>query len=171
MHTASGRDWRVSAGGFWQVHPGAADTLADAVLAALRPRPGDAALDLYCGAGLLAGVVAAAVGKEGTVIGVESDAAAVRDARRNLRTVPWARIHRGSTARVLARGGWPPIRLAVLDPPRAGAGRQVIGSLRWQGLSGSPTYPATLARWPETSPRSPGRAGNCRRCARSTRSR
>ncbi len=37
---AAGRDWRVSAGTFWQVHPGAADALAGAVLAALEPRPG-----------------------------------------------------------------------------------------------------------------------------------
>ena len=35
---AAGRDWRVSATGFWQVHPAAADTLAAAVLDALRPR-------------------------------------------------------------------------------------------------------------------------------------
>ena len=33
---AAGRDWRVSLGGFWQVHPGAADLLAAVVLAALR---------------------------------------------------------------------------------------------------------------------------------------
>src|SRR5208282_6753983 len=74
---AAGRDWRVSPAGFWQVHPGAADTLAAAVLDALRPQPGEVALDLYCGAGLFAGVLAAAVGPSGTVIGIEADAAAV----------------------------------------------------------------------------------------------
>ncbi|HYK32613.1 MAG TPA: TRAM domain-containing protein, partial [Streptosporangiaceae bacterium] len=31
-YQAAGRDWRVSAAGFWQVHPQAADTLAEAVL-------------------------------------------------------------------------------------------------------------------------------------------
>jgi tRNA/tmRNA/rRNA uracil-C5-methylase (TrmA/RlmC/RlmD family) len=129
MHTSSGRDWRVNAGGFWQVHPGAADTLTAAVIEALRPRQGDTALDLYCGAGLLAGALAVAVGRDGTVIGVESEAAAVRDARHNLRALQWARIHRGSADRVLARGGLPAIRLAVLDPPRAGAGRQVVDLL------------------------------------------
>ncbi len=71
--------------GFWQVHPAAADTLAAAVLAALAPQPGDVALDLYCGAGLFAGVLAPAVGPDGQVIAVESDSAAVRDARHNLR--------------------------------------------------------------------------------------
>ncbi len=52
---AAGRSWRVGAGTFWQVHPGAASALAAAVLGALAPRPGDVALDLYCGAGLFAG--------------------------------------------------------------------------------------------------------------------
>ena len=33
---AAGRDWRVSAGAFWQVHPGAADVLTEAVMNALR---------------------------------------------------------------------------------------------------------------------------------------
>ena len=44
------------------MHPGAADMLAAVVLAALAPEPGDVALDLYCGAGLFAGVLAEAVG-------------------------------------------------------------------------------------------------------------
>src|SRR5260370_39695206 len=88
---AVGRDWRVSAGAFWQVHPGAADTLAAVVLAALRPRPGGGALDLYCGAGLFAGALAPVVGPGGGGAGVEADAAAVREARHNLRPRPRAR--------------------------------------------------------------------------------
>ena len=85
---AAGRAWRVSAGAFWQVHPAAADTLTEAVLAALEPKPGDTVLDLYCGAGLFAGAVAAKVGRDGAVIGIEEDPAAVRDARHNLRDAP-----------------------------------------------------------------------------------
>jgi tRNA/tmRNA/rRNA uracil-C5-methylase (TrmA/RlmC/RlmD family) len=126
---AAGRDWRVSAAGFWQVHPGAADTLAAAVLDALRPRSGDVALDLYCGAGLFAGVLAEAVGHAGAVIGVEADPAAVRDARRNLRPTPWARVHRGDVAAVLARDGLSGAALAVLDPPRTGVARPVLDLL------------------------------------------
>src|SRR5215469_9250545 len=94
-YRASGRSWRVSAAGFWQVHPGAADVLAAAVLAALAPKPGENVLDLFCGAGLFAGVLAEQVGPGGSVIGVERDAAAARDARHNLRSVPWARVQRG----------------------------------------------------------------------------
>jgi len=126
---AAGRDWRVSAAGFWQVHPQAADTLAAAVLDALQPQPGEVALDLYCGAGLFAGVLADAVGPSGTVIGIEADPAAVRDARHNLRATPWARVHRGDAALVLARNGLSGASLAVADPPRTGLARPVIDLL------------------------------------------
>jgi tRNA/tmRNA/rRNA uracil-C5-methylase (TrmA/RlmC/RlmD family) len=158
---AAGRTWRVSATGFWQVHPAAADTLARAVLDALRPQPGDTALDLYCGAGLFTGVLAAAVGPEGTVIGVESGSAAVRDARRNLRETPWASVYQGDASQVIARRGLPATRLAVLDPPRAGAARDVIeylarpapgggrgadGALGERRIAYVSCDPATLAR-------------------------
>jgi len=152
---AAGRDWRVGAGTFWQVHPGAADVLTEVVMAELAPEPGDVALDLYCGAGLFAGSLARAVGPGGTVIGVEADNAAVRDARHNLREWPWARVHKGDVAAVLGRGGQlgalPPARLVVADPPRAGLTREVIdylgaadnGAARFAYVS---CDPATMAR-------------------------
>ena len=151
---AAGRSWRVSAGAFWQVHPGAADALSAAVLDVLRPRPGEVALDLFCGAGLFAGVLAAAVGPDGMVVAVDTDRAAVRDARLNLRGTPWARVHAADAAAALARGGWPPPALAVLDPPRTGVPRQVIERLLAPGAGGrslrAVAYvscdPATLAR-------------------------
>jgi tRNA/tmRNA/rRNA uracil-C5-methylase (TrmA/RlmC/RlmD family) len=148
---AADRDWRVSANGFWQVHPRAADTLAAAVLGALNPRPGETALDLYCGAGLFAGVLAGAVGPSGVVIGIESDAAAVRDARHNLRDTPWARVHRGDAAAVLQRNGLSGASLAVLDPPRTGLARALINLLsastgRIRRIAYVSCDPATLAR-------------------------
>jgi tRNA/tmRNA/rRNA uracil-C5-methylase (TrmA/RlmC/RlmD family) len=148
---AAGRDWRVSAGAFWQVHPAAAGALTAAVLAALEPRPGDTALDLYCGVGLFAGALASAVGPGGTVIGVEADDAAVRDARHNLREYPGVRVHRGDVADVLGRGGLPPARLAVADPPRSGLAREVIDYVSAAGngvdrLAYVSCDPATLAR-------------------------
>ena len=147
---AADRDWRVSAGMFWQVHPAAAGTLTATVLAALEPKPGDGVLDLYCGAGLFAGAVAPLVGPDGAVIGIESNVGAVRDARHNLREWPWARVHRGDVARLLRRGGLPPARLAVADPPRAGLAREVIGYLSGPGRAERFAYvscdPATLAR-------------------------
>jgi tRNA/tmRNA/rRNA uracil-C5-methylase (TrmA/RlmC/RlmD family) len=148
---AAGRDWRVSAGAFWQVHPAAADVLTAVVLASLEPRPGDVALDLYCGAGLFAGALAPVVGSGGMVVGVEADDAAVRDARHNLREWPWARVHKGDVTSVLTRGGLPPARLAVADPPRSGLAREVIEYLSaGQNGVGRLAYvscdPATLAR-------------------------
>ena len=65
--------------------------------------PGETALDLFCGAGLFAGVLAEAVGPGGAVVGVEQDEAAVRDARHNLRRAPWARVHSGDAPQVLRR--------------------------------------------------------------------
>jgi tRNA/tmRNA/rRNA uracil-C5-methylase (TrmA/RlmC/RlmD family) len=148
---AAGRSWRVSAGVFWQVHPAAADVLTGAVLAGLRPVAGEVALDLYCGAGLFAGVLAPAVGPAGTVIGVEDDRAAVRDARHNLRDWPWAQVRRGDVSAVLRRGGLPPARLVVADPPRSGLAREVVGYLSAaQSEARRFAYvscdPATLAR-------------------------
>ena len=159
--SAAGRTWRVGAGTFWQVHPGAADALTETVLDVLRPAPGDVALDLFCGAGLFAGVLAEAVGPGGAVVGVESDRGAVRDARHNLRRLPWARIHHGDVAAVLARDagpagdGWQEAGLAVLDPPRTGVGRAVVerllrppgtGSSRLRRVAYVSCDPATLAR-------------------------
>jgi tRNA/tmRNA/rRNA uracil-C5-methylase (TrmA/RlmC/RlmD family) len=150
---AADRAWRVGPGTFWQVHPGAADALTAAVLEALRPAAGDVALDLFCGAGLFAGALAEAVGPGGAVIGAENDRGAVRDARHNLRRLPWARIHHGDVATMLARETGPASEagLAVLDPPRAGAGRAVIERLlgpgsRLRRVAYVSCDPATLAR-------------------------
>ena len=148
---AAGRTWRTSAGVFWQVHPAAADVLAGVVSEVLQPQPGDVALDLFCGAGLFAGTLAAAVGPSGEVIGIESDRAAVRDARHNLRNTPWARIHRGDVAEVLGQAQWDQASLVVLDPPRVGVARAALDQLLRPGsalrrVAYVSCDPATLAR-------------------------
>ena len=147
---AVGRDWRVSVGGFWQVHPGAADALADAVLAALDPATGATAVDLYSGAGLFAGVLAEAVGSDGRVIAIEQNASAVRDARYNLSEWPWAHVLKGDAARALARADLRGASLVVLDPPRTGAAKPVIDVLCGRSELRKIAYvscdPATLAR-------------------------
>jgi tRNA/tmRNA/rRNA uracil-C5-methylase (TrmA/RlmC/RlmD family) len=145
-YRAAGRDWRVSLGGFWQVHASAADVLAEAVLAEACPRPGDTALDLYCGAGLFAGVLAEAVGPDGAVVAIEQDTTAVRDARHNLRAWPWARVHRGDVGAVLGRIGLGDASVAVLDPPRVGAARPVIDALCGRGQGGADARPASALR-------------------------
>jgi tRNA/tmRNA/rRNA uracil-C5-methylase (TrmA/RlmC/RlmD family) len=152
---AAGRLWQVSADGFWQVHPAAADTLTTAVTEALAPRPGDTVLDLYCGAGLFAGAVAPLVGPGGAVTGVESDPAAVRNARQNLSDQPQVRFLKADVAQAASAGNLPPARLVIADPPRAGLAREVVAYLTGDsviGDSGAERFayvscdPATLAR-------------------------
>ena len=151
-HRAAGRDWRVTLGGFWQVHPGAADVLAASVLAALDPQPGEVALDLYSGVGLFAGLLAEAVGPGGSAVAIEHDPVAVRDARHNLRPWPWARAQRGDVGAVLRRDGLRDASLAVLDPPRTGAARAVVDALSGPAAASLRRIayvscdPATLAR-------------------------
>ena len=128
-HHAVGRDFDVAAGGFWQVHPAALDTFAAALLDGVSPRPGEAVLDLYAGAGPLTAALADAVGPEGSVIGVESSAVAVADAALNLADLTHAEVVQGRvTADALARlEGQPDV--VVLDPPRAGAGKEVMTAI------------------------------------------
>lgn len=143
---AAGRDFTVAADGFWQVHPGAADTLVAAVLEGLAPRPGERAFDLYCGVGLFAGALADAGCR---VWGLESSAQAVLAARANLadlgdRVIFWAdRVERG-LGRLPGRAD-----LVVLDPPRSGAGKQVVADVlkrRPRAVAYVACDPAALAR-------------------------
>lgn len=145
---AAGRSWRVS-GGFWQVHPGAAETLVAAVLDALRPAPGERALDLYSGVGLFAGALADRLGSSGSVVAVEGSRAAVGDARRNLHDVRTVRLVNATVENWIRHSGLDGVDLVVLDPPRSGARRQVveqIASLRPRAIAYVACDPAALAR-------------------------
>ncbi|MGM9468454.1 class I SAM-dependent RNA methyltransferase [Streptomyces murinus] len=146
---ADGRTHRVGAGGFWQVHPKAADTLVTAVMQGLLPRKGEMALDLYCGVGLFAGALADRLGDKGAVLGIESGKRAVEDARHNLADFPRVRIEQGKVESVLPRTGITEVDLIVLDPPRAGAGRDTVkhlASLRARRIAYVACDPAALAR-------------------------
>jgi tRNA/tmRNA/rRNA uracil-C5-methylase (TrmA/RlmC/RlmD family) len=129
VERAVGREWTVPAGTFWQVHPAAADTLADAVLAMLDPRPGERAWDLYGGVGLFAAALAARLAPGGGVTLVEGDAHAAAAARRN---VPGATVVRSDVERAVFERTLPRLPdpdIVVLDPPRSGAGRRVVRAL------------------------------------------
>ena len=123
--------FRVGGAGFWQVHRGAASTLSEAVLAALQPREGERALDLYAGAGLFTAVLARAVGPDGAVLAVESEERAVRDARRSLHGLDHVGLRAERVEDVLATAteDLGTADLVVLDPPRSGAGRAVVDGI------------------------------------------
>ena len=148
-HQVGGRDFSVAAGGFWQVHPHAAQTFVDAVLLAAHPQPGDTALDLYAGAGLFSAVLAEAVGPVGHMVAVESSRQAVADAVANLADLPQASVVRGEVTVELISALDVQPDLIVLDPPRAGAGAAVMNALIGLGPSRIVYVacdPASLAR-------------------------
>jgi tRNA/tmRNA/rRNA uracil-C5-methylase (TrmA/RlmC/RlmD family) len=141
-----GTHFAVADGGFWQVHPGAPETLVAAVLEALDPQPGERALDLYAGVGLFSRFLLDAVGADGRVCAVEGDVAAARLAKRNcpgLHTAP------GDVGAVLATTFDEPFDLVVLDPPRTGAKRKVVEQVvdrRPRAVAYVACDPAALAR-------------------------
>ncbi len=124
------REFRVTGGGFWQVHPAAAAKLTDAVLGLATIGPGERVVDLYAGVGLFTAFLAAAAGPDGIVYGVEANQRAARDARRNLHDLAQVRLVHAPVAAALTRGLVPDhVDVVVLDPPRTGARSRVVESI------------------------------------------
>ncbi|WP_299518901.1 class I SAM-dependent RNA methyltransferase [uncultured Serinicoccus sp.] len=151
VETVGEHEFRLSARGFWQVHPGAATEFTAQVLSWLDPQPGERALDLYAGVGLFSVPLAEAVGASGEVLAVESDAVAADAAGRHLEPYPHAHALAEPTAEALAglvaSGGTADV--VVLDPPRSGAGAEVVralAALRPRAVVYVACDPAALAR-------------------------
>ncbi|MFF2273397.1 class I SAM-dependent RNA methyltransferase [Agromyces sp. NPDC058136] len=135
------RVFRLDRGGFWQVHRGAAATLTAAVQGMVDGElfdPRAANHDLYGGVGLLAAAVGDRFGDTVRITSVESDARATEHAGANLADWVGARAVTGRVDRYLgelAASASPAERerlraaTIVLDPPRSGAGRQVVERL------------------------------------------
>jgi 16S rRNA G966 N2-methylase RsmD len=146
---AVGHTFRVSGSGFWQVHPAAAETLTEAVLEMLQPRAAEFALDLYAGVGLFAVALAHRLGPAGRVVAIESYAGATADAAHNTRDLTTVQVETGKVGRVLATLGLKRCDLVVLDPPRKGAGADVVRrivALRPRAIAYVACDPASLAR-------------------------
>jgi tRNA/tmRNA/rRNA uracil-C5-methylase (TrmA/RlmC/RlmD family) len=132
------------------VHPGAADTLVDAVLEGLQPRPGERCVDLYSGVGLFSGALAERVGVAGSVVAVEGDRTATDDAATNLADLPQVSTVADRVDRALRHGAaGRSVDLVVLDPPRTGAKRDVVTAVAALGpraVGYVACDPAALAR-------------------------
>jgi tRNA/tmRNA/rRNA uracil-C5-methylase (TrmA/RlmC/RlmD family) len=135
------RTFQVDVRGFWQVHRHAAATLSQAVSSIIDEAlfdPRAANHDLYGGVGLLAAAVGDRFGSTTRITTVESDEQATEYAAENL--VDWVGA-RAITARVdrylasierdlnaVERARYEAATI-VLDPPRSGAGKDVVRSL------------------------------------------
>lgn len=137
----------VSLASFWQPHQDAATILVTKVLELLDVEDGEQILDLYGGVGLFTAFIRDLVGEEGRVILVESDRAAVKDAKRIF----------GNDGRVSivgervedALGKVSKCDRILVDPPRTGLGAGVldeIARLAPKQLLYISCDPATLAR-------------------------
>jgi len=129
VETVLEHDFRVEPDGFWQVHPGAPSVLVSTVLSMLVPVPGERVLDLYAGVGLFARFLAEAVGPGARVVAIEGDSAACEHAKENLSSHPGTVVECGSVDEVLAAAYDETFDLVVLDPPREGAKRSVVGKV------------------------------------------
>jgi len=128
VQRVGGRVWRVPVTAFWQAHRDAAQVYSDLVADWAQLREGMTAWDLYGGAGVFAAVLAQAVGETGKVVTVDTSRGASRSARAALADLGWVSVVTDSVRRALAAQRRKP-DVAVLDPPRAGAGRDVIDLL------------------------------------------
>ena len=144
--SAGSGSFTVAADGFWQVHPGAPRALVQTVLDLVAPRAGESVIDLYAGVGLFTAFLSDAVGPTGSVVAVEGDTRAAELARMN---VPAADVVAGDVAEVLAAQPLERVDVVVLDPPRTGARRQVVGqiaALAPRAVAYVACDPAALAR-------------------------
>lgn len=117
-------EFRLPVTAFWQAHTHAVDTYSRAIIEVLRGEAIAVAWDLYGGVGALAPALLAA-GPSVTVYSVESSedtSAAGRDA------LPKSvRFRTGQVHAVV--GQLPKPDVALLDPPRVGAGAQAIAAI------------------------------------------
>jgi tRNA/tmRNA/rRNA uracil-C5-methylase (TrmA/RlmC/RlmD family) len=133
VQRVGGREWLLPVTAFWQAHRAAAQAYSSLVAEWSELQPSMTAWDLYGGAGVFAAPLGAAVGDSGHVISVDTSRAAAKAGRAALADLPQVRLITESVRRVLsAQDG--SADLALLDPPRAGAGREVIDQIAAAGV-------------------------------------
>ncbi|OBG92607.1 23S rRNA methyltransferase [Mycobacterium sp. E3251] len=136
VQRVDGRSWQIPVTAFWQAHRGAAIVYSRLVADWAQPDTGATAWDLYGGAGVFAAALGAAVGESGRVLSVDTSRAATRAARAALDDLPQVQVVTDSVRRVLnaQRSSASTADVAVLDPPRAGAGREIVDLLAAAGV-------------------------------------
>ena len=135
------REFRLAENGFWQVHRSAAQTLSAAVAGMIDADLFDvraANHDLYGGVGLLAAAMGDRFGSTTRMTSVESSDEATEFAANNLADWVGSRVLTGRVDHYLSdisktlspadTTAWSAATV-ILDPPRSGAGKEVVASL------------------------------------------
>jgi tRNA/tmRNA/rRNA uracil-C5-methylase (TrmA/RlmC/RlmD family) len=146
-YTVGENSFEVSQKSFWQSHKDAPRVLTHAVPQYALLREGDHVLDLYGGVGLFAASFLSQIGESGSVDIVEGSKSATADAARNFAGKENVHIYTGDVARLITR--FSAADVIVLDPPREGAGKDVIGhcaQLKPRSIVYVACDPAALAR-------------------------
>lgn len=126
------RHWALPVTAFWQAHREAARVYSALVTDWAAIESGMTGWDLYGGAGLFAAALADGVGPSGQVISVDTSRAGARAGRAALADLPQVRFVTDSVRKALS--GLPRGDVAVLDPPRAGAGREIVEQVAAAGV-------------------------------------
>lgn len=145
QESIEGHQIGVSQTSFWQSHELAPEVLTQAVNENVRL--GDHVLDLYGGAGLFTAAMVDLVGNDGSVELIESSSSATADAIRNFAQFPNVKVHKGDVVQELNKIAH--ANVVVLDPPREGAGKDVISkivALKPRSIVYVACDPAALAR-------------------------
>ena len=114
----------ISPKSFWQSHKNAPRLLLQQVIKYADIKLGDRVCDLYAGAGLFTAPIAELTGETGEIHLIERDNDCIRDAKKMFQNKKNIIIHHGRVEQKL--GKIKNIDIIVLDPPRNGAGKQVI---------------------------------------------
>jgi tRNA/tmRNA/rRNA uracil-C5-methylase (TrmA/RlmC/RlmD family) len=114
----------ISPQSFWQAHAMAPSTLIGEVISLADLSAGEVVCDLYGGVGLFTAPMAAIVGIGGKIHLIESDRRAISDATKIFKGMKNVEIHPGRVEVRLPKISDPD--LILLDPPRTGAGEEVI---------------------------------------------
>ena len=146
-YSVNGIDLEVSQRSFWQSHKLAPTVLTKVVSEFCELQAGDRVLDLYGGVGLFTSQFLEAVGEAGQIDLVEGSKNATADAMRNFAEIKNVKVHTGDVSKLLPR--FSESDVIVLDPPREGAGKEVVVAmavLKPRAIVYVACDPAALAR-------------------------
>jgi tRNA/tmRNA/rRNA uracil-C5-methylase (TrmA/RlmC/RlmD family) len=146
-YSINGFNLEVSQRSFWQSHKLAPAVLTKVVTEFAEVKAGDQVLDLYGGVGLFTSQFLEIVGDAGQIDLVEGSKSATADAMRNFAEAKNVKVHTGDVAKLLPR--FTQSDVIVLDPPREGAGKEVVqavAALKPRAIVYVACDPAALAR-------------------------